>query len=158
MKQVRNGLRILQFEGDLLAESSSWRPGVNRWVEFQLYRTVTSGTYVLSRTGVSLLYHRPDCVVVKRNKLNERPYSDLAEFSEPCMECRPDRMDFPLICPETPRYWAQQCDNAEAVRESLMKYDTAGNRYMTLVAQRLLEDASEKDESIAAAYRIETIS
>lgn len=158
MLQVKDGSRILQFEGHLLAESTSWRRGSHRWVEFFLYRTDESGVYILSRTGVSTLYHTPDCAVVSRNNLREVPAAELREHSVPCPQCRPDRdPSFPIICPERDRHWAQVCDDAEAVLESLMKYDDSGSRYLTYVAQRLLEKASERDGDIERVYRVQTI-
>jgi hypothetical protein len=157
MKQVRDGSRILQFEGRLIGTSTSWRRGSNRWVEFSLYKTDETGVYILSRTGISLLYHYPECDVVERNKLREEPASELSRDAIPCPECHPDRANFPLVCPEKPRHWAQVCDDALSVVESLTKYDETGSRYLTFVAKRLLEDASEVDDDIADVYQVQTI-
>jgi hypothetical protein len=41
--------------------------------------------------------------------------------------------------------------------DSLYKYDEAGARYLTGVAERLLEEASSVDPQIENAYRVETI-
>lgn len=157
MIQVKEGSRILQFNGRLIGSSSSWRRGSQRWVEFKLYKTTDSGTYVLSRVGVSTLYHHPECLVVSRNRLHEEPRDILKPDSTPCPDCRPDQTDFPLVCPERNRYWAQVCETPQAVIESLMKYDDSGSRYLTFVAQRLLEDASEEDQELSDTYRVETI-
>lgn len=157
MIRVKDGSRILQFEGKLLAHSTSWREGSYRWVEFSLYRT-TTGTYILSRVGQSLLYHLPECKVVGRNTLHEEPRSELDKDARPCELCRPDlQPTFPIVCPERPRYHAQVCDGPEAVLDSLHRYDAAGSRYLTLVAARLLDDASERDMDISETYKIETI-
>lgn len=157
MIKVRDGSRILQFDGQLLAHSTSWREGSDRWVEFNLYRT-ESGTYILARVGQSLLYHMPQCKVVGRNALHDQPRSELDSGAKPCEMCRPDQQPtFPIVCPERPRYHAQVCDGAESVLDSLHRYDAAGSRYLTLVAARLLDDASEKDQYISDSYRIETI-
>jgi hypothetical protein len=43
------------------------------------------------------------------------------------------------------------------VLEALYKYDQGGARYLTHVAQRLLEKSSEHDGKIEEVYRIETI-
>jgi hypothetical protein len=157
MKQVKDGSRILQFEGKLIGNSTSWRRGAHRWVEFNLYKTDETGVYILSRTGVSLLYHYPECEVVERNKLREEPTSELHKDAVPCPQCRPDQINMPIVCPERDRHWAQVCDDANAVLESLMKYDDAGSQYLTFVAKRLLEDASDVDPDIEAAYRVQTI-
>jgi hypothetical protein len=157
MLQVHDGSRILQFDGKLLAHSTSWRRGSYRWVEFKLYRT-DSGTYVISRIGESLLYHMPDCEIVARNKIREEPRSGLDRDAHPCDICHPERQPtFPLVCPEMPRYRAQVCDGPGAVLDSLHRYDAAGSRYLTLVAERLLNQAAEQDHDIAQAFRVETI-
>jgi hypothetical protein len=156
MYEVRNGNRTLKFDGVLLAFSTSFRPGVKRWIEFGLYRT-TGGSYVLSRVGETHLYHDPGCPVVERNGLPPVPRISLREGSVPCDLCHPDRTRSEMICPEMPRYWAQVSESAPAVIEHLYKYDEQGARYLTGVAERLLEEASEVDSAIEDAYRVETI-
>ena len=155
MFKVRDGARTLQFTGELLGSSSSWRRGSTRWIEFELYKT-ESGSYVLSRVGVSLVYHGAACALVKRYGLTESPAVDLTADALPCEECYPTE-EADLIFPEKHRYWAQVSEEPDAVLESLYKYDQGGARYLTNVAQRLLEEASEKDESIESVYRIEMI-
>lgn len=157
MIEVKDGSRALQFDGRLIANSTSWRRGADRWVEFNLYRT-DSGKYVINRIGMSLLYHAPDCEVVRRNNLRDEPASERHRDAIPCPICRPHQNgNFPIICPERPRHWAQVCETADAVVEALQKYDDNGSRYLTYVAKRLLEAASEVDNAIDAAYRIEII-
>ena len=56
MFEVKDSARTLQFSGKLLSESSSWRRDSTRWIEFALYKT-DNGSYVLSRIGVSIIYH-----------------------------------------------------------------------------------------------------
>ena len=152
--RVRDVNRTLEFEGELLSHSSSWRPGAQRWVEFFLYKT-TSGTYVLSRVGLSLLYHRTECSVAKRNKLKLSDGAGLDADAQGCDICQPDPVG--TVCAEEPRYWAQVCSDASGVVESCWKYDEHGAHYYTLVARRLLEEASKKDETIGSAYYIEHI-
>ena len=153
--QVKDGSRTLQFNGRLLGESSSWRRGSTRWIEFSLYRT-ENGSYVLSRVGVSLVYHGAACALVKRYGLVESDSDVLSEDSLPCEECNPSP-DLPLVFPEKNRTWAQVSEDPEAVLEALYKYDQGGARYLTHVAQRLLEEASKSDVKIESVYRIETI-
>jgi hypothetical protein len=154
--QVKDSSRVLQFDGKMIAHSTSWRRGQYRWVEFTLYRT-TSGVYVIARVGMSMLYHHPDCKVVSRNNLKESPAQALEQNAYPCTECHPEFNRSVNICMEKPRHWAQVCDSPEAVLEALYKYDEAGNRYLTLVAQRLMEEASEEDVLINNIYGVETI-
>ena len=127
MHEVKDGSRTLQFSGKLLAESSSWRPGTYRWIEFKLYKT-DNGSYIISRIGDAL----------------------------PCEECRPTR-SVAIIFPEKHRHWAQVSEEPTPVLDALYKYDQGGARYLTNVAQRLLEDASDMDRGIESVYRIELI-
>lgn len=153
--QVKDGSRTLQFNGRLLGESSSWRKGSTRWIEFALYKT-DNGAYVLSRVGVSLVFHGAACTLVKRYGLVEASIDSLDEDAIPCEECNPS-FKLPLVFPEKNRTWAQVSEDPDAVLEALYKYDQGGARYLTHVAQRLLEAASKRDEKIDAVYRIETI-
>lgn len=155
MYEVKDGSRTLQFEGSLLGESSSWRRGSTRWIEFKLYKT-ENGSYVLSRIGVSLIFHGAACQLVKRYGLQEIVSSNLHRDAVPCEQCNPtDEAD--LVFPEKYRYWAQVSEEPDAVIDALYKYDDGGARYLTNVAQRLLEEASEKDSKIESVYRIELI-
>jgi hypothetical protein len=155
MIEVRDGARTLQFDGSLLGESSSFKRGSTRWIEFKLYRT-ESGSYILSRVGVSLVFHGAACPLVKRYGLQEIPASNISEQAIQCEECYPTQ-EAELVFPEKNRYWAQVSDEPTAVLDALYKYDDGGARYLTNVAQRLLEEASKSDEKIATIYKIEII-
>ncbi len=155
MHEVKDGSRTLQFSGKLLAESSSWRRGSTRWIEFKLYKT-DNGSYILSRIGVSLIFHGAACPLVKRYGLIEASASTLDKDALPCEECYPTR-SAEMIFPEKHRYWAQVSEEATPVLEALYKYDQGGARYLTKVAERLLEDASDIDRGIEQVYRIELI-
>lgn len=154
MYKVRDGNRELQFDGELLAESSSQQRGQHRWVEFQLYRT-KSGSYVLSRIGQTRLFHDPGCAIVQRNHLKVSDPDELTENHVPCPECDP--YDYEEVAIEKPRYFALVSEHPDAVLEALYKYDTSGARYLTLVAQRLIERAGELDTRIDKAYKVEYI-
>lgn len=155
MHEVRDGSRTLQFEGKLLGESTSWRSGSTRWIEFKLYKT-ESGSYILSRVGASLVFHGAACPLVKRYSLVERSTEKLSEDAIPCEECEPN-FSLPIVFPEKYRNWAQVSEDPDAVLEALYKYDNGGARYLTNVAQRLLEQASEVDDGIESVYRVEMI-
>lgn len=155
MYEVKDGSRTLQFNGRVLGQSSSWRPGSNRWIEFSLYKT-ENGSYILSRVGVSLVFHGAACPLVKRYNLVESSTDKLSEDATPCGECSPNR-ELPVIFPEKYRNWAQVSEDPEAVLEALYKYDQGGARYLTNVAQRLLEEASKDDSGIERVYRVEMI-
>jgi hypothetical protein len=153
--EVKDGSRTLKFSGKMLGHSSSWRKGSTRWIEFSLYIT-ENGSYVLSRVGVSLVYHCASCPLVERYKLIEGSTELLSEDAIPCQECKPS-MELPIIFPEKYRNWAQVSEDSEAVLEALYKYDNGGARYLTNVAQRLLEEASSVDSKIEMVYRVEMI-
>lgn len=155
MLEVKDGDRTLQFNGTLLAKSSSKRRGSTRWIEFELYRT-ESGSYILSRIGVSLVFHGAACTLVKRYGLQEKSNSVLEAGAIPCEECQPDDM-LDLVFPEKYRHWAQISEKADAVLEALYKYDDNGARYLTGVAQRLLQDAAKVDSKVADVYNYEII-
>jgi hypothetical protein len=155
MYEVKDGYRTLQFNGVVLGKSSSYRRGSSRWIEFELYRT-ESGSYILSRIGVSLVYHSGACPLVDRYGLTERSITDLNRDAIPCEQCNPT-FEAQLVFPEKYRYWAQVSEEPDSVLDALYKYDEGGARYLTKVAQRVLEDASKQDAGIDSVYRIEHI-
>jgi len=153
--EVKDNARTLQFNGRLLSESSSWRRDSTRWIEFALYKT-DNGSYVLSRIGVSIVFHGAACPLVKRYGLNEISADELDDRALPCEECLPSHSAV-MIFPEKHRYWAQVSDDPNAVLEALYKYDQGGARYLTKVAERLLQVAADIDKGIESIYRIELI-
>lgn len=155
MIEVKDGARTLQFNGKLLGKSSSWRKGSTRWIEFELYRT-ESGSFILSRIGVSLVFHGSVCALVKRYGLTEVSYESLTKNATPCEECSPTE-EAELVFPEKHRYWAQVSEEPSAVLDALYKFDDGGARYLTNVAQRLLEESSKNDIKIAEVYNFEII-
>lgn len=155
MYEVKDGARTLQFEGTMLGSSSSFRRGSTRWIEFELFRT-ESGSYVLSRVGVSTVFHSGACELVEKYKLHDAVVTDLDEAAVPCEQCKPT-FEAQIVFPEKYRYWAQVSDAPQAVLEALYKYDENGARYLTWVARRVLEEAARNDEDINAVYRVETI-
>jgi hypothetical protein len=155
MFEVKDSSRTLQFNGKLLSQSSSWRKGSVRWIEFALYKT-ENGSYVLSRIGVSLIYHGAACEKVERYNLIDEFTENLEDDAIPCEECSPNR-SLPIIFPEKYRYWAQVSDNPQPVLDALYKYNENGARYLTYVAQKLLDIAAKNDENIDLIYRVETI-
>jgi len=155
MFEVKDGNRLLQFDGILLGESSSRNRSSERWIEFKLYRT-ESGSYVLSRVGASLTFHAGNCHLVDKYKLSDMLVTKLDPNAIGCQECQPT-FEAPIVYPEKFRYWAQVSDEPDAVLEALYKYDRGGTRYLTNVAQRLLENAADLDDGIESVYRVEII-
>ena len=155
MFEVKDGSRTLQFNGKLLAASTSWRRGSTRWIEFELYKT-DNGSYILSRIGVSLIFHGAACPLVKRYGLTDALTTTLDKDALACEECAPTRQ-IDIVFPEKHRYWAQVSEEPTPVLEALYKYDQGGARYLTKVAERLLETAADLDRGIEAVYRTELI-
>lgn len=155
MFSVKDGFRTLQFEGTVLGSSTSRLNGSTRWIEFKLYRT-ESGSYILSRIGVSLVFHGAACSLVRKYSLIEVDAKTIDEGATPCDLCSPT-LEADLLFPEKHRYWAQVSNEAGAVLDALYKYDENGARYLTNVAQRLLEEAARNDAKIAETYHIEII-
>lgn len=155
MFEVQNGNRLLRFEGRILAESDSWRRGASRWIEFTLYKT-EGGSYVLSRVGVSLIYHTASCPLVARYGLHEMPSDELEAEAVGCEECTPSGAE-PLVFPEEYRYWTLVSEGAQAVVDALYQQDRQGSKYLTRVAERLLQEAAAQDPGVDLVYRFEYI-
>lgn len=159
MYEVLNGKRTLRFDGALLAFSSSYREDSPRWVEFTLYRTV-GGAYILSRIGQTRVYHAQGCDVVSRNKPPKTAIPALKEGSSPCNQCQPPRLGSLSeieVYVEMPRYWATVSESPTGVVDALYKYNESGVRYLTNVAEQLLDEASAVDSNIAQAYKVEDV-
>jgi hypothetical protein len=155
MFEVQDGFRTLQFKGRLLGLSTSKLRGSTRWIEFKLYKT-ESGSYILSRVGVSLVFHGAACSLVKKYSLTEVDAKTIDNDAIPCESCSPT-LEVDLLFPEKHRHWAQVSEEAGAVLDALYKYDENGTRYLTNVAQRLLEEAAKNDAKIAETYHVEII-
>jgi hypothetical protein len=155
MYEVKDGARTLKFEGQLLGQSSSYRRGSDRWIEFALYKT-RGGEYILARVGVSLVFHSAICPLVARYGLQEAEVDKIRDDAVPCEECSPD-FEEPLLYPEKFRYWTLRSREPEAVLDALYKSGNDGIKYLTKVAERLLNDAALEDTEIDQIYRIEYI-
>ncbi len=159
MYEVQNGKRVLRFEGALIAFSSSYREGSPRWVEFSLYRT-EGGSYVLARVGQTKVYHMYGCPVVSRNSPPKTTIFSLRDGSVPCNQCYPPSSATTTdveVYVEMARYWATISESPTGVVDALYKYNESGARYLTNVAEQLLEEAAEVDEAMAKAYRVENV-
>lgn len=158
MFTIQNGKRVLRFQGEKLAHSSSKTKNSTRWVEFTIYRT-DSGKYVVERVGVSIVFHNVHCAVLRRNSgpSDPLPTETISDNMVPCPECNPDRDAEQYLVPENIRHRAQVCATAESVISSLKQSDSNNTEYLTNVALRLLEQAAEVDPLIADAYYVEEI-
>jgi hypothetical protein len=158
MLRVKDGQRILQFDGELIGTSTSRRADAHRWIEFTLYKTDEDHQYILSRVGFSKIYHLPDCEIAEKSRLDESARSEVESDDSPCKVCNPHMSNFPFVSFEREKHWARVYKTPEGVIEGLMKEDPKShNRYMTAVARRLLEDAGVVDDGIYEAQNIETV-
>lgn len=146
----------LPFEGVMLAEATS-RGNGPRWVEFRLYKA-SGGQYVVERVGRSILFHREDCELVTKNRLSSVSCVDVSMHFEPCMECRPSRMEPEGLYPERERFDFQVCETPKGVIKYLEQEDRKTKlKYLTNVVRDLLADASEKDDGIYNVYVIQSL-
>ena len=155
MIEIKDGSRTLQFSGALLGKSSSKRSDSTRGIEFELYRT-DNGSYILSRVGVSIMYHTAACTLARRYDLKESVVTEMHKEYVPCELCNPT-LDVAVIFPEKNRHWAQVSEEANAVLEALYQYDSNGAKYLTNVAKKLLEEAAVLDQKIEKMYKVEII-
>jgi hypothetical protein len=139
---VRDRNRVLEFDGELLGQSSSRTRNSLRWVEFFIYRT-SGREYVLSRVGLSAIYHALECALLQSDAI---PPIALPEAnSVPCPMCRPDENDRHPFRPETPRYFARVYESPVDLVNGLYRESADGRRYLTHVARTALEAASRAD-------------
>lgn len=158
MLRVKDGQRILQFDGEQIGFSTSKRRDAVRWIEFYLYRTNEEKQYILSRVGYSKVYHLPECQIAENSRLDESPRGEVESEDVPCDECRPHLSNFPFVSFEREKHWARVYATPSEVIDGLMKKDVkSGNRYMTAVARRLLEDAGQVDDELYDSINVETI-
>lgn len=156
--KVLDSSRTLQFEGVHLSHSSSRRVNSPRWIEFDLYRT-ESGQYVLSRIGISMIYHERWCRLVEQYGLHAAPAATLTSESQPCEKCEPlITADNYQIYPEIDRPWAQVCPTVESVLRATQRRDEQGGLFFTHVARYLLEEASQHDAAIDQQYHNQVVS
>lgn len=156
MFSVKDKNKLLQFNGVKLASSTSERKFSVRWIEFNLYKT-EGGSYVLSRSGVSLVFHGAACPMTARYKLTESRTDGLDARAVPCETCNPN-YELDLVFPEKSRDWVLVTYSAAEIVDALYKYDPeSDSHYLTAVAKRLLDQAAKVDSQIESAYTIEII-
>jgi hypothetical protein len=148
---VRDGSRVLRFDGELLIALSSQRPGVPRWSRVSLYRL--NDGYVVEKVGVSAVTHEPWCRRVRPDMI---AWADAHEEDRrvrrvPCLECQPDlrEVDAQLRL-ESTRYRSFVVPDAAGLVSLL----TEGRAEVPILITRVLDAAAEIDEEIADAWLI----
>lgn len=156
--KVRDGNRLITFEGFVLGKVSSRRPESPRWTELLLLKTL-GGSYVLEKLGMSIVTHVPGCPRILGNipRFQDLYPGDDPEDGFEYDECVGDEYDFVQLLVEEPRYWATiATDPHEIVAALYRKRD--GSRHLPRISIDLLEKVSESDPDINSAYRVERIS
>jgi len=160
--QVRDGLKLLRFNGVLLGHVSS-QQDQPRWTEMSVYKTKplpghVNGLYVLEKVGRSVLTHVPECKEMFPNlpRFQAAHPGDDPDIGYEYHDCVPDEYDFPSLLVEEDRYWATQCNTSEAVVEAL--YRRRGNsQHLPRISLDLLEIVERADPTFGDMWRVEYI-
>jgi hypothetical protein len=155
--QVRDGTRLLSFEGDVLATISSQRDDP-RWTEMTLYRTV-SGVYILEKVGRSVVTHMPGCSEIRGTipRFQAAHPGDDPDEGYTYHRCVPEEYDFTALLVEEDRYWAFQTREPEDIVEALYR-KRAGSRHLPRIGIDLLEQVSQSYPAFGDAWRVEHVS
>lgn len=151
---VKDGNRIISFDGEKLAEvSSRWGDKI-RWSEFALYKAV-GDQYVLSKIGRSILCHVDGCSVTKpglprfqTEHVGLDPDDDGFEYCD----CVPDEYDYTQLLVE--RSWMYACvstDIKDIIHQLFRKKD--GSQLLTKIGLSLLEEAAKIDGHVGLALK-----
>lgn len=137
---VRAGNRVMHFTGEKIAEVSAQRPGVQRWSELVLYKTIND-EFILQKIGKTTVAHDPECRMVNHRMRSWLEARDEGKIHRtPCLECNPtvgDLMD-PHTRLEVQRYTVYACATFQDVVDTL----TEGRKDLPTLVRILLEDAS----------------
>lgn len=158
--QLNDGSRHVIFKGIQIAYLSSERPGVSRWTDMAMFKTV-GGSYIVNRIGVSAIAHHIDCHHITNKHLPsvfETHEDEIAiEDRDPCPVCKPNipellEHDPAALKIEKDRHWAAVASSAGAIIESLQT-TKAGVKSLSSLATGLIEMAAIYDPDINAALR-----
>lgn len=125
-QQVRDGNRLLTFDGHLLASISSRTDERDRWTEMRVYQTA-GGSYILEKVGRSMRLHMPGCAdILKDLPLFQQahPGEDPEEGYSWCDVCSPpigEEYDFTQLLAEEDRYWATVSEDHKVIIDALYR-------------------------------------
>ncbi len=157
--QVRDGSRLLTFEGARLGTVTSKRDGVPRWTEMSVFKTV-GGQYVLEKVGRSVVTHMPGCPEILNPPLprfqTEFPGEDPDEGFE-FHECVPEEYNFPQLLVENQRYWATISSEPSEIVDALYRRRDGGTRQLPRISIILLEEVTATDPDFGDDWRVEKI-
>lgn len=160
-QQVRDGHRLLTFDGQLLASVSSRDGDKDRWTEMRVYRT-NGGSYILEKVGRSVRLHMPECSDI----LKDLPLFQQAHPGEDpevgyswCDKCSPpigEEYDFTTLLVEEDRYWATISTEPEVIIDALWR-KREGYRRLPYISVLLLTDLALIDPAFDS-WRTEKVS
>jgi hypothetical protein len=173
--EVRDGSRIIRFQGTLLASASSERPVSPRYVTLTLFSLPSPPpAYVLSRVQYSRVFHVQTCEQAIRNHLplgvdsaaRNLPLTSLS----PCQYCNPgpanpEAPDFKTTHRfEVPRHFGAIIDTPGHLLSALAHPSTRPSRAHTLepphnnqlpwLSRQLVDAAAPLDPALQAAYNV----
>lgn len=154
---VRDGSRLLTFEGKCLANISSQRDQP-RWSELRLYKT-TGGSYVLEKVGRSVVVHVPGC----KNILGPLPrFEDEHPGDDPDVgywyddDCVGDTYDLTTLLVETDRHFVVIAEDPAQIVDALYRRKS-GARHLPQLSLQLLDQAMKHDDQLAESYSVERL-
>lgn len=159
--QVRDGNRLLTFDGELLAFVSSREDSRDRWTEMSIYRT-EGGSYILEKVGRSVRVHMPGCGDILKSLplFQEAHPGDDPEIGYSwCEKCSPpigEEYDFPSLLCEEDRYWATISTDPKVIIEALWRKREGYNR-LPRISVQLLTDLCTVDPAFEI-WRTERVS
>lgn len=149
---IKDGVKTHVLNAVILGHSSSKNSRVkDRWVEFTIYKT-PKGQYVVSRIGMSVVYHAEGCKSISKHGLSAIDGDTLTSANIPCSDCNPKPTPENKVYPEVSRPFVLVCNSPHGVIKFMHKIDDFGVEYLTNVAKDALEDAADMDEDMYAAY------
>lgn len=160
-QQVRDGDRILTFDGRLLGSVSSREEGKDRWTEMRVFQT-HGGSYILEKVGRSIRLHMPGCsdIINTLPRFQEvHPGEDPEHGYSWCSRCSPEigeEYDFTKLLVEEDRFWATLSDDADIIIKALYRKRDGYTR-LPRISVRLLNGLCEVDQAFDS-WRTEYVS
>lgn len=159
--QVRDGNRLLTFDGELLASISSRDDDRDRWTEMNVYRT-TGGSYILEKVGRSIRLHIAGCSEIMKDLplfQQVHPGDDPEVGYSWCERCSPpigEEYDFPSLLVEEDRFWATISTDPDVIIDALWR-KREGYKRLPRISVQLLTDLCEVDPAFEV-WRTERVS
>lgn len=155
--QVRDGPRLITFEGEILGSVSSRRDNAARWTEMSIFKTI-GGQYVLEKVGRSVRTHVRGCseILSELPRFQDEHPGDDPDVGYEFHTCVPTEYDFTQLLVEEDRYWATITSDPEKIVDALYR-KKPGSRHLPRVSLDLLEAAEVNDQAIGASWRVEQI-